>query len=282
MPTRHTLIADAGSTKTDWILLSEGKLTTLQTAGINPVTMSLEAIIDTLNSVSAQLACHVDQLYFYGAGCAPGRFADKMHNLLKSTLEVDVVEVETDLLGAARALCGHTAGVACILGTGSNTCCYDGQNITANVPPLGYILGDEGSGTSIGKAVLNICFKGGDATRTIRERLLNWCGLTYADIIEKTYRQPGANTFLASLAPFAAQNIDNEHINAAVAEVFSAFVNKNLRHYDLPSGAVVHFVGSIASHFQRPLQRALHEAGYEMGVVERAPLQRLANFHLGR
>ena len=194
------LIADSGSTKTDWCI---GSSFTIQTKGINPFHQSEEVIQQILtNELLPQMPEEVliDAIYFYGAGCTPEK-SPIIQRTLSHCFPQCTIEVNSDLLGAARALCGKSPGIACILGTGSNSCFYDGQQITSNVSPLGYILGDEGSGAVLGKRLVGDCLKK-QLPEHICHSFLDTFGLTPAQIIEKVYRQPQANRFLASLTPF--------------------------------------------------------------------------------
>ena len=205
---RMILIADSGSTKTDWIVYTgnNGNSRVVSTQGINPFHQSdIEIELILRNEVLPLLASILDNVEtanlikyvaFYGAGCTESVLS-KMQGCLSGIFAEANIEVAGDLLGAARALCGNKPGIACILGTGSNSCFYDGEKIVENVPPLGYILGDEGSGAALGKLFINGIFKG-DLPTHIRELYLNEENITYAEIIEKVYRKPLANRFLAS------------------------------------------------------------------------------------
>ena len=182
-----------------------------------------------------------------------------------------------DLLGAARALCGNEEGIACILGTGSNSCLYDGDGIVSNISPLGYILGDEGSGAVIGKNVLNEMLKN-DALADVRDDFFSLSRMTIGDIIERVYRQPQANRFLASLAPFIGKHKDNGIIHRVLIDCFRDFFRKNVCRYgraDLSVG----FVGSIAWYFQNELIEASKEADVTVGMILKSPIERLVEYH---
>jgi len=187
------------------------------------------------------------------------------------------VEAHSDLLGAARALCGHNYGIASILGTGANSCLYDGEVIAQNTPALGYILGDEGSGAVLGRRFLNALYKG-VLSEKIKADFEAATGLTMADIIDRVYRQPHANRFLASLSEFIHSHLDDEAVRQIVIGNFDDFFQKNIVPYnrrDLP----VNFVGSIAWHYQSELQASAARQGFTLGTVLQSPIEGLLRFH---
>lgn len=275
------LIADSGSTKTDWCLVdADGQVAaTCKTQGINPFHQDDQAISAILNEelrprldVSAATAIH-----FYGSGLRP-ELQERMQRLFRHTFpQCHAVETEGDLLGAARALCGRDRGIACILGTGSNSCLYDGTRIVMNTPPLGYILGDEGSGAVLGARFLNAVLKG-HLPAPLRGELLDSLQMSEGDIISRVYRQPLANRWLASLAPFIHAHLHVDAVRQLVIDSFLQFVDRNLVPYgseDLPVSAV----GSIAYHFRAELAEALSRNGRPLGRIERSPLPELVRYH---
>ena len=203
------LIADSGSTKTDWCLAEYGKILRRTKAdGINPVFQTDEELRNAAEDVARQLEdTRPEAIHFYGAGCIPTQTERVRRALAHAFTSAGSVEAASDMLGAARALCGHQAGIACILGTGSNSCSYDGENIVANVSPLGFILGDEGSGAVLGKLLVGSLLKN-QLAPGLKEEFLERYALTPADIIERVYRRPLPNRFLASLSPFLAEHLD--------------------------------------------------------------------------
>ena len=269
-----TLIADSGSTKTHWALAGSGSVLA-QTQGINPVHQSREQMADIL---AQELLPHVPhpsaikRIQFYGAGCTAANAAI-VESLLTELFPAARVEVGTDLLGAARALFADRPGIACILGTGANSGLYDGRLMVANTPPLGYILGDEGSGANLGIRFLNALYKG-RLPRHVAEDFERETQLTYADIIGRVYREPMANRFLASLTPFIHSQLYVPEVSRLVEEAFTDFFRRNLSPYgrrDLPVG----FVGSIAFHFSQQLSRVAQREGYTMGEIVKAPIEKL-------
>lgn len=274
------LIADSGSTKTDWALVApDGSVTkTFQTGGINPVLLTDEEVsgilsrelCPALEGESPEAVC------FYGAGCRPDQ-RGRMSRLLAVATGVESVEVESDLLGACRALCGDGSGICCILGTGSASCLYDGGKIVQQTPSLGYILGDEGSGTALGRRLLADVLKG-QLPKDLCEAFLSETGLNVSQAIEKVYRRPWPNRFMASFAPFLAAHLEEEAVKVLVEEEMLRFVRRNLLAYgqkELP----VSFVGSVAHHFQPYLEKALTAEGLSFGRVERRPLPQLVKYH---
>ena len=283
------LIADSGSTKTDWCVLQGGKsLMTFQTKGMNPFFQTTEERIDMLRQeVLPRLPqADVEAIYFYGAGCTPEKCMEVRSSLQQcigqegASLPTDrrVVEVNSDMLGAARALCGQQKGIACILGTGSNSCLYDGIQIQANVSPLGFILGDEGSGAVLGKLLVGSLLKG-QLTAGLKEEFLHRYNLTPADIIERVYRRPFPNRFLASLSPFLAAHLDDPSIRRLVLDAFTAFIQRNVMQYDDYTTLPVHFCGSIAFYYRALLAEAVERQGLTLGHIVQSPLSGLVTYH---
>jgi N-acetylglucosamine kinase-like BadF-type ATPase len=192
-------------------------------------------------------------------------------------INTPVVEVYTDLLAAARGVCGHNPGIACIMGTGSNSCFYDGQHIVHNVSPLGYILGDEGGGAVLGKLLVGDLLKG-MMSEELKDKFLKQFNLTPAQIIDRVYRQPFPNRFLAGLSPFLAENIHEPEIYTLVLNSFKSFIVRNVMKYDYYTWPV-HFIGSIAYYYKEILAEAASETGIRMGMVSKSPLQGLVAFH---
>lgn len=275
------LIADSGATKTDWCL---GEKTTdarvIQTQGINPFHQSAEHIYKVLTEeLLPQLGekNHITHIHFYGAGCTPEKSVIVKEQLQALFPDADI-DVQSDLLGAARSLCGKEQGIACILGTGSNSCLYDGEKIIANVSPLGYILGDEGSGAVLGKRLVGDCLKH-QLPEHICQAFLNETGLTPADIINKVYRQPQANRFLASLTPFLSAHRDEPAVHALLVDCFTEFFKRNVMQYAY-EGTEVHFTGSIAWYFQEEVKEAAESLGIRTGKFIKSPIHGLINYHL--
>lgn len=276
---KNILIADGGATKTDWCLTTNGKiLQRFQTEGISPVYQSGEEIADEISrNVSPILKNReIDGVCFYGSGCIPEKIPT-VRNALFLSFPTEKINVFSDLLGAAHALCGHTSGIACILGTGSNSCQWNGQEVVNQISPLGFILGDEGSGASLGKHLLGDALKN-QLTPGLKEKLLQQYNLTPASIIDKVYRQQFPSRFLASLAPFLTENIGDESIRRIVKTDFSNFFERNVMQYNYRENEV-NFVGSIAWYFANILREVAQEKGIEIGKIEKSPMKGLIEYH---
>ena len=276
------LIADSGSTKTDWCVVEKGELVQqIFTKGTNPFFQSEEEISNEIaTALLPELKTNeFDAVYFYGAGCG---FPDKIavvHRALTKHLNVaGDVEVATDMLAAARGLCGREAGIACIMGTGSNSCYYDGESIVANVSPLGFILGDEGSGACLGKLMVGDLLKN-QMTPELKEKFLAQFNLTPADIIDRVYRKPFPNRFLASLSPFLAQNISEPCIHELVLNSFKAFFKRNIMQYENYQNLKVNLIGSVAYYYKEVLAEAAEAMGIQLGTIIQSPMEGLIKYH---
>lgn len=275
-----TIIADSGSTKTDWCMTDgQTEPTVVATQGLNPFHLAegeMERVVRT--EVLPRLGgARVNSIFFYGSGCREEVCPKVRQTLAGVFTEAETIEVAGDLLGAARALCGHNEGMACILGTGSNSCLYDGRAITANTPPLGYILGDEGGGACLGKTFLNALYKG-KLGSDIAKAFAHDTGLDMATVIRKVYTEPQANRFLASLSKHITHYIYNARVRALVVDCFAEFFRRNLEPYhrqDLPVG----FVGSIAHHYEPFLREAAAREGYTVGQILKSPMDGLIEYH---
>lgn len=298
---KHTmiLIADSGGSKTDWALISlptdnSKCVLKVRTQGLNPFHQSKDVILKALEeelmpalykaakqsgtfSKEYDIAEKVTQIAFYGAGCTKA-LSQIVGEALAIAFPSASIKVESDLLGAAHAVCGHEEGIACILGTGANSCLYDGEQIVANIPPLGYILGDEGSGAVLGKMLLNGIFKG-DLPTEIRDLYLEWSGLTYSEIIDKVYRQPLANRFLASSSKFIKDNFQYAELEGLVRYNFDIFFKKNILKYTVSSIRVISAVGGIASAFEEQLRASADSFGYQVGKVLSSPIDGLIEYY---
>ena len=275
----NILIADSGSTKTDWCVAEDGKiLRQIKTGGINPVFQTDEELRHAMEDVARQLEdIRPEAIHFYGAGCIPTQTERVIRALRQAFPAADEVEVASDMLGAARALCGRRAGIACILGTGSNSCFYDGERIVANVSPLGFILGDEGSGAVLGRLLVGALLKN-QLTPGLKEAFLAQYALTPADIIDRVYRRPLPNRFLASLSPFLAEHLEDAGVHQLVLDAFRDFLRRNVMQYDWQAHDV-HCCGSIAFHYKKILAEAAVSLGIRIGQVIQSPMEGLVRYH---
>lgn len=296
------LIADSGSTKTDWALVAkDGRVIDVyKTQGINPFHLE-DSDINKILTEELGMKENPQEVFFYGSGVTSA-MQPRMETLLAERFPQAKVSAGSDLMGAARAVLGRNAGIACILGTGANSCLYDGKNILLNTPPLGYILGDEGSGAYIGKRFFNGIFKG-SLPVSLRDKYYAWSGMDYATIINKVYRQPLANRFLASLSPFVSMSIERGHAVDATEEEryesraleemledsFEQFFRLNIQPYVekakgepqvYGSPLRIAFVGSIASCYHQSLEKVFQKKHhFILSSVQKAPLEGLVRFH---
>ena len=275
------LIADSGSTKTDWCLMDGSTvMKRIKTKGINPFFETEKEIeYELSNALVPKIprGSKIDAIHFFGAGCTPEKSPILARALMMQVSDEARVEVRSDMVGAARALCGNEPGIVCILGTGSNSCEYDGKNIVKNVSPLGFILGDEGSGAVLGKILVGDLLKN-QLGEELKEKFLTQYKLTTAEIIDRVYRQPFPNRFLASLQPFMEENLDNEAIFYLVMEAFSHFIARNVMQYDyqhLP----VHFTGSVAYAYRKVLEKSAELTGIQLGIITNSPMEGLIKYY---
>ncbi|HCE47637.1 MAG TPA: ATPase [Prevotellaceae bacterium] len=278
MNTKRILIADAGATKTDWALSCSGQtISQVKTQGISPVHQDNATVLAILEKeLKPGLSEMPDEIYFYGAGCTPDRCGN-IACMLREAFGDIKVEVLSDLWGAARAVCGRRAGIACILGTGANSCLYDGHDILQNTPPLGYILGDEGSGAVMGKNFVADVLKG-IMPQEIRDAFFAETATTYAEIIEHVYRHPLANRYLASFSQVVRNHREHPAVHTFLIDHFSRFIERNIRIYARPE-LPLNFVGGIAYSFRPELEEAARKAGMMVGKVERSPIEGLLTYH---
>ncbi|MCH5220899.1 MAG: ATPase [Muribaculaceae bacterium] len=278
------LVADCGSTKVDWCVLNNKKVEKqVFTMGMNALMMTQEEISQRLSGELmpelGNLASKITAVYFYGAGCISAEVCGNVAGAIRTKIPTaETVEVYTDLLAAARALCGREAGIACIMGTGSNSCLYDGSTIVANVSPLGFILGDEGSGAVLGKIFLGDVLKK-QLPEYICTKFLNEYNLDLLGIIRRVYREPQPNRFLASVTPFLSQNIDVPEIHDLVLNAFRAFFRRNIKQYVNYANYKVNFIGSIAYYFRNVLEEAAAAENCTIGSILKSPMEGLLKFH---
>lgn len=276
------LIADCGSTKIDWCLIENGKVAKqVFTSGINALLMSEEQIRQTIADelVPEIKGYEIGSVYYYGAGCLFDDICANVRRAIAANISsAKTIEVDTDLLAAARALCGKNPGIACIMGTGSNSCYYDGVRIVDNVSPLGYILGDEGSGAVLGKLLVGDVLKN-QLPAALCEKFLKKYDLDRQKIIEGVYKKPAANRFLASLSPFLIENIEEPAVHRLVLNAFKAFFVRNIENYEGYKTMPVSFVGSVAYYYRDVLEEAASSLGIKIGTVIKSPMEGLIKYH---
>lgn len=276
------LLADSGSTKTDWLLLDREPIA-FQSAGFNPFYQTQEVILETLRREALP---HIDpdqvqQIFFYGAGCADAITSLPVTNALATLFPAaQTIEVNSDLLAAARALCGREAGIACILGTGANNALYDGQKIVNNIGSLGFWLGDEGSGGYLGKQLV-VGYLQNELPAGLHEAFQkSYPDVTRLSILERAYRQPFPNRYFASFSTFLGQHLTNPFIGTLVGDAFRTFLDTYVCKHPNSATLPVHFTGSVAYHFRDILGKVLVEKNLHLGTIQKSPMPGLFRFHL--
>lgn len=276
------LLADGGSTKVDWRLVEGTKeVKQISTKGANPFFRSREDISEEIKKViNPVLNGHtIDSVHFFGAGCASPEKNKIVRDAIADNIKTSHIEVNSDLVAAAKGLCGTKKGIACILGTGSNSCFYDGEEIVENVSPLGYVLGDEGSGAVLGRLFLGACLKN-QLTKGLKEKFLKEFHLTPATILDMVYRQPLANRFLASLSPFLIENIHDKTVYDLVYNAFKDFFVKNVMQYDYKNNDV-HFTGSVAYYYKDLVRKVGTDLNIKVGIISQSPMEGLIRYYAG-
>ncbi len=273
------LIADSGATTTDWCLIRDnGIVHRFDSEGISPIFQSQEEIAKQIKLTVYPILKDekIDAIRFYGTGCIPEKI-DSVKNALAQSFSTKDIEVYSDLIAAAHSLCGNRPGIACILGTGSNSCEWNEKEISNQISPLGFILGDEGSGAHLGKLLVGDALKN-QLSEGLKEKLLQEYSLTPADIIDKVYRQPFPSRFLASLVPFLLKYKDDISIQKIIQKSFSDFFERNVMQYNYHEYKV-NFVGSVAFYFADFLKEIGKEKGTQIGKIEKSPMDGLVDYY---
>ena len=273
------LLAESGSTKTRWRTVGTDKnADTCVTGGINPFQLGLDDISHLLETEFTLPRTHISKIWFYGAGCA---YPDKnrvVADALSKYFGVSEIEVNSDLLAAARSLCGHRPGIACILGTGSNSCYYNGREIAQNVPALGYVLGDEGSGNAMGRKLLADILTN-QLPATICNLFFDTYRVTTGEILDHIYRKPFPNRYLAQYARFVSANIALPEMQTLASNCFREFFSRNVMQYETAKQLPVHFTGSVAFHFSEIIRKIADEFGLTTGDISQEPMEGLVKYH---
>ena len=275
------LIADSGSTKTAWCLVGDSQIVKqFETAGINPFFQTEDEIVAQLKEglLPEVGAICVENIYFYGAGCANPEKNKSLEGLLMSVVGAKTAFVASDMLGAARGLLGRESGIACILGTGANSGVYNGEELVKGVYAGGYILGDEGSGGVLGKLLIADWVKK-QMPQDIYDALTEEYGLTYLGIVDRVYKQAFPNRWLAQFTKFMSAHREHPYIHNLLVEAFKAFFNRNIKQYDEWESLEVGFVGSIAFYFNAELKEAAEACGIKLGKVMQNPIEGLVEYH---
>lgn len=275
------LIADSGSTKTEWKVIEDGVPgDTYLSSGINPYFLGVEKIVNLLKTEIPLLENReFNSVWFYGSGCNTEVKKDVIRDALSRFVRAGKIFVKSDLLGAARALCQNEPGIACIIGTGSNSCYYDGKEIVSNVAPLGYILGDEGGAAVLGRKLLSAVLKK-QVSQEVIDRFFKTYEITPAQILENVYSMPFPNRFLGGFASFISSNIDLPELQEIVRTSFDEFIKRNILQYPQSKELPVHFTGSIAWNFKSFLEELLVKNSLKPGKFLLHPMPELVKFHI--
>ncbi|MFV0591572.1 MAG: ATPase [Draconibacterium sp.] len=274
------LIADSGSTKTDWLFTdAEANSLLIQTKGINPFFRTSEDIYRELKSELFPKVSEVDEVFFYGAGIINTERGDVVKAALALLYPKVKIETNSDVLAAARALFQHSAGIACILGTGSNACLYNGESVETGIPPLGFILGDECSGAALGKKLLGDYFKN-VMPQELKKRFDQKYNITQAEVLEKVYRTERPNKYLAGFAPFLSENISEDYCNNLVRVGIKEFLDRNVLQLPDAKNYRLGFSGSIAWNFQPIIEQAAIEYGFLSPIIIQKPIEHLKDYHI--
>ena len=275
-----TLIADSGATKAEWCLLDGSRKKIVFTQGISPYFLNSEQIQSLLLKELCPFLkkARVDEVYYYGTGCANPANARIVREAIEKTFPGSAVHVTHDLMGAARSLCGNQKGIACILGTGSNSCFYNGKKIVRNSPGLGYILGDEGSGANLGKKILQYyLYKAFDDELKLRFDAKFHTDMV--EILESVYKKPLPNRYLAGFTIFLAENRGHYMIENIIEDGLNDFFFNHLMKYKETSSLPVSFVGGVAHGFRDVLQQLCTTYEMRLGKVLKNPMEGLIEYH---
>jgi N-acetylglucosamine kinase-like BadF-type ATPase len=276
------LIVESGSTKSDWVLVENGAPTKrFKTMGFNPFFHNEQVISNAINDNQelSDISNNVLHVFFYGAGCSSDEMNAIVSRGLKRVFMNAEVSVDHDLLACALATYEGKPSIACILGTGSNSCYYDGQKLTESVPALGYILGDEGSGSFYGKKLLTD-FLYNKLPEDMNQDLLNSFKIDKEIIFENVYRKPHANVYLASFMKFISGYKHTEYVDSMVKDGMKKFIENHVCCYDNCKEVKVHFIGSLSFIFQDQLNYAADKMGINVGLVIKNPADNLVSYHI--
>ena len=274
------LISDCGATKSEWCLIGRGKIKTVITQGISPYFLDTEQITQLLLKELKPGLKNIqpEEIYYYGTGCANPTNVKSVKKALAKVFPASAIDVNHDLMAAARALCGKSKGIACILGTGSNSCYFNGKKIIRNSPGLGYVLGDEGSGAYLGKKVIQYYLYG-----TFDDELRGRFDLTYMtnapEILENVYKKPLPNRYLAGFTKFLADNRGHYMIENIIEDGLNDFFFNHLCKYREIWTLPVSFAGSVAFGFKDVLQQLCDSYEFELGKVMKNPMEGLIAYH---
>ncbi len=275
------LLADSGSTKTDWRLIDDsGDACEFRTSGFNPYYQKSSEISEGLNQeLLPQLKGRIpERICFYGAGCSTGEKQNIVRSALNNYFPESRTEVQSDLIGAARALCGHKQGIACILGTGSGSCSWDGEKIIEQIPSLGFILGDEGSGAWLGKKLIT-AFLRNKLTPEIHKDLENNFHINKEEILRRVNKEEIPSRYLAAFAKFYSSHLDDPFIFDLAYNSFANFAENYINRYREFHTIPVHFVGSVAFYNRSVLEQVAQNMNFKIEKIISNPIEGLIQYH---
>lgn len=276
------LIAESGATKTDWrLVMDDGQVRSASCRGLNPSTLDADGIRETVGSVIPEINREgrtIREIHFYGAGLVNDAAAAPLAEALELWCPFSDMHFYSDMLAAARALFGNGSGIVAIMGTGSNSCLYRDGEITVNIRPGGYVLGDEGSGMALGKSLLADFIKG-MLPQHIESELVSVYGLDYAEIVRKVYREPAPSAFMASFAPFVMERLDDPYMKMLAEECVASFVRRSLSRYAQADGLPVGVVGSFGCACEDMLRKAGAPYGLHFEKFIKSPVDELVKYH---
>jgi len=275
------LIADSGSTNTDWAIVKpSNEIIHFQTIGLNPYFLTEDEIANEilLNFPKRVDSFEINHTYFYGSGCGSGKTKPIVHAALHRLFPKSTIEIDTDLMAAAKALFFNQKGIAAILGTGSNSCLYDGQKIIENLPSLGFILGDEGGSVYLGKLLITD-YLNGQIPEDLQQKLSSQFSLNPEIILSKLYKEAYPNKFLSSFGSFLHQNIPSEYVYMLIEKSFSSFFEKYICKYTNYTKFPLRVTGSTGFFFKNQLTTVAQKFGIQIDEVIQKPMDKLIIYH---
>jgi len=278
------VVADMGSTKTDWSFVDKDKnVTLIKTQGFNPyfyTTEDIKLLLEPEFSIKNIDWNDISNVYFYGSGCSVGEKCELVKNALIPFFPKAEIFVTHDLLGSARALCGHSYGIACILGTGANTCLYDGEKIVANVTSAGFLLGDEGSGADLGRELIKY-YLYQELPQDLEQAFENEYKINRKSLVSEVYSTKHPNAYCATYSKFISKHKENSAIQKLITERFDEFFKRHVSKYEGYQNIPVNFIGSVAFHFSEELKKAAQKHHCTLGIILQTPMEKLIDFHYG-
>ena len=274
------IVADSGSTKTDWALIKEDSVEYIQNVGLNPYFLTNEELAKGIYSALKNVDMNeVEAIYFFGAGASAAANKEKIKSVFVEYFpRVDEIVIDTDLLGAAKALFKEEKGIACILGTGSNSCYYDGTQVADNVNSLGYLLGDNGSGAVLGLKLIRLFLKN-KLSPKVSKKFRDEYNLAYRFILDNVYKKSTPNRFFARFSPFILSNINEPEINKMVKEDLREFIDYFIINYENYKELPIRIIGSIGYYYKDIIEEVFAEYSLKIDKFSRTPIEALVEYY---